>query len=728
MPPRLPSRPFLGRQQVSSSLSLLKPRTSTSSRRPICVLCPRRSSQTASQLGQNPRQVKCSLPQHQQRRSNSTAAATTESTSPAAGDNHDIPQETYSNPRKTLQETLLDLQKEAAPYVNLSRLRLALQNLRQEPGQETVRVGILSLGNLRTESPVSTAEAAKSLLKVLLADPLSAKGKEGWERELEGHDLSSVPLVVRVGKQEAEGGGQDIESVGDAQVEFQTGGGGMNGAGNGYGSAARKKELLHELLVDSPEWNGHNVELLVMESNGFNGVRADEVEERALVPTIEIQSAERRYSGITTPVHRTIVVGQGFEGAAMVATLATVMGEGDGKGKNVVPVANIPGFRPDKAKLNRGVTGYHVVDLALAEKAVQAFREDVKNAMEYERLWYDASMPEVLDSVRHEALARDDSATKGVVRDLVGSLLSTAEKKLEDEGRRRREFASRNGLSVGKATQMRLERALGGWAENAHRELQEGLDSAFEGGHSRWRSLGWWKLLWRVDDVGMVAADVIGRCFLVNAERGMVYLAGRMEEARIFEGTKSPGYLAPKPFTGEAVDTTQGKTTEAVTGHKHPEAPTTAQDEQEGTKTYTLYPTNISHTRSYLDIITVPALQALAQKLVLQTTSTVGTTGALGTLMLLSDFSVESSVGVALLGSVWSLKRMQGKWDTARKFWEGEVREEGRKAVRAVEESVVDAMTRAGRETGKTVERDERDLGKVKRLIARAREALRQLK
>ena len=40
---------------------------------------------------------------------------------------------------------------------------------------------------------------------------------------------------------------------------------------------------------------------------------------------------------------------------------------------------------------------------------------------------------------------------------------------------------------------------------------------------------------------------------------------------------------------------------------------------------------------------------------------------------------------VAAFGLVWSLRRMQKKWETARKFWEGEVREEGRKAVRAVE-------------------------------------------
>jgi hypothetical protein len=47
---------------------------------------------------------------------------------------------------------------------------------------------------------------------------------------------------------------------------------------------------------------------------------------------------------------------------------------------------------------------------------------------------------------------------------------------------------------------------------------------------------------------------------------------------------------------------------------------------------------------------------------------------------------------VAALGVVWSLRRMQGKWETARKFWEGEVREEGRRAVRGVEGVVGDVL------------------------------------
>lgn len=38
---------------------------------------------------------------------------------------------------------------------------------------------------------------------------------------------------------------------------------------------------------------------------------------------------------------------------------------------------------------------------------------------------------------------------------------------------------------------------------------------------------------------------------------------------------------------------------------------------------------------------------------------------------------------------------MQGKWETARKFWEGEVREEGRKAVRGVEVAVGNVFIQA---------------------------------
>ena len=74
---------------------------------------------------------------------------------------------------------------------------------------------------------------------------------------------------------------------------------------------------------------------------------------------------------------------------------------------------------------------------------------------------------------------------------------------------------------------------------------------------------------------------------------------------------------------------------------------------------------------------------------------------------------------VAALGIVWSLRRMQGKWETARKFWEGEVREEGRKAVRAVEGVVGDALTASNQPLEGNAE-----LEKAKEAVERAKAAL----
>jgi hypothetical protein len=84
----------------------------------------------------------------------------------------------------------------------------------------------------------------------------------------------------------------------------------------------------------------------------------------------------------------------------------------------------------------------------------------------------------------------------------------------------------------------------------------------------------------------------------------------------------------------------------------------------------------------------------LAQKLVFQTLGTSSLASAFAGLMYFSSITTTlyEAGGVAAFGIVWSLKRMQGKWETGRKFFEGEVREEGRKAVRAVEGVVGDVL------------------------------------
>jgi hypothetical protein len=74
---------------------------------------------------------------------------------------------------------------------------------------------------------------------------------------------------------------------------------------------------------------------------------------------------------------------------------------------------------------------------------------------------------------------------------------------------------------------------------------------------------------------------------------------------------------------------------------------------------------------------------------------------------------------VAALGIVWSLRRMQGKWETARTFWEGEVREEGRKAVRGVEGVIGDVLV-----TTQPQLQGDAELQKAREAVERAEAAL----
>jgi hypothetical protein len=133
------------------------------------------------------------------------------------------------------------------------------------------------------------------------------------------------------------------------------------------------------------------------------------------------------------------------------------------------------------------------------------------------------------------------------------------------------------------------------------------------------------------------------------------------------------------------------------------------------------WPLHIPATRNYLAQETVPALQALAQKLVLQALSTSSLASVFAGLMYVSSVStgLYECGAVAALGIVWSLRKMQGKWETARKFWEGEVREEGRKAVRGVESVVGDVLITSQPSLGGDAE-----LQKAQEAVDRAEAAL----
>ncbi|KAK1983972.1 hypothetical protein LZ30DRAFT_622332 [Colletotrichum cereale] len=666
MPPRLPLRPMAGRAAASpsssSSLSLAKQQTNPSSRAAVCLFCSLSTPPAPSRTTTSRAQAAAAAAGRKawrQRRFQSTDAAPPQ-TAPS------------TNPRAELIDTLLELQKHAVNHVNLSRLQLALQNLRQVPGQEAVRVAVLALANA-----AEPGRAAKDLLRLILADPLGDEAD--WEGELARHDAAH-PLVVRIGRELA---GQSRDEPAPTVTISKT-------------------NLLHELDVSSPALNGHGIELLLMEVNPFAAApgetaQAQDMEESVLVPTVDIPSNTGRYTPITTPVHKALVVSNGVMGAASAASLPlaeyreTVLAAVDLPGCSVEKDAQVP-FQP--------------IDISVGTKGLDLIRQNIGNAMEYERSWYKSNVPAVIQWLKSGVQSDEGQITKPAVRLLITSLLRNTLAEIEAEetrllsGRLSTEAAS-SGLAV-------MNERLAQWSQFAHEELQQQLDLAFAG--TRWRKLGWWKLFWRVDDVGALTTDMLSQRFLPGAERELVYLAGRIAEsgaATAATANEPPAYAQPTSELQRSL----------------PESSTAAKAVTQRPK----WPTHISFTRRYLHEETVPALQALAQKLVLQASSTSALTGALAGLLYVSQYasSVYEAGAVAALGVMWSLRRLQTKWEAARAYWEGEVREEGRKAVRGVEQSVADALD--GSREGAPVEGAE-ELRKARELVEKAEDALKRLK
>jgi hypothetical protein len=584
-----------------------------------------------------------------------------------------------SNPRAELEEALLDLKKHAANYVNLSRLHLALQGLRQKAGEESIRVAILGLAN-----GVESGKTAKEVLRLLVADPL--KEEEDWEKRLAEHDPRQ-PLVVRIAAEKQ----ADISTVNIS-----------------------KTNLLHEVDVSSPTLNDFNLELLIMEVNLSAGASGEgsvqTTEDAILVPTVDIQSYTNRYTPIRTPVHKSLIIAHGIMGAASVVTLPVLQGK-----DTAWAAVDLPGF-PLSDTIN---DSFQPINVAQAAEGLKLFRENLGNAMEYEHAWFESKLSSLANWLK-TGVQGEAGVTKPAVRKLIASLLQNALAEIQAE--EARQLATELALKrrTGAGTKDSLHQGLVEWAQNAHTELRDELDLAFSG--KRWRKLGWWKLFWRVDDVAFLTTDILNQRFLPTSEKDLIYLTGRIKQSCASLQSRDLVFSQPisQPEPGVELTTTPPTAIDPVDA----KTPTPVAAHYSGLK----WPTHISFTRRYLQNETVPALQALAQKLVLQAMTTSGLTTSLAALVYVSSFAagLYEAGAVAALGIVWSLRRMQRKWETARSFWEGEVREEGRKAVRGVEASVAAVLdaSKAGEAPTDGVE----EMRKARGLVAKAEDALARLR
>ncbi|KAK0719909.1 hypothetical protein B0H67DRAFT_486306 [Lasiosphaeris hirsuta] len=571
-----------------------------------------------------------------------------------------------SNPRVDLETALADLQAHAPNYVNLARVQLARRNLTQPPGHESIRIALLGLKDAASSQPRDSGATAKKLLRLALVDPL--RPAEEWEARLEGHDLSH-PLIVRVGAAE----GQE-ETL-----------------------AMERGHVIPEIKVSSPVLDGGNLEILVMGADSLAGPMMQEsepqiVEDAILAPTVEIATpGTGRSTSIAAPVHMALVVGDGVLGAASIIGLPILEGS-----ETIAAAVNFKHLSPEDAA-NCPFTG---VSVEAGGEGLELFRASVGNSKKYEALWTKSNVGHISEWLRANVLANDEARTKAPVRNLIASLLRDTSAAVQAEEARDMSLSLTGGVAPPAIA--RLNQGLSEWAQNAHEELQQRLEIAFTG--RSWRKLGWWKLFWRADDVGMLSSEMLAQRFLPKAERDIIYLSGRVQEAGVAERhtDQQPLYSGPaSPPPNKS---------KAMVLHSE-----------------VRWPTHITFTRTYLQEKTVPALQALAQKLVLQSSSGVALTTALGGLTYLSAFGAYESGAVAALGLVWSLGRLQRKWEVARDFWESEVREEGRKAIRATEASVAEVLDRATKSQDSRIEQLD-ELRRARAIIQRGEEALARLK
>jgi hypothetical protein len=433
-----------------------------------------------------------------------------------------------------------------------------------------------------------------------------------------------------------------------------------------------------------------------------------------LVPNVEIPtSTTGRYSPITTPVHRALVLGDGILGAASLVNLPV-----DADPEVIKSAVDIPGYVPGK----RQEVPLQVTDISLANAALASFRQSLDNALGYERDWFKSGVPELMEWLKAGTNDTEVGGMKAPVKALIRSVLEDAIRKIQYEESRQFSLLLSSRVSSSALTSLREDLKI--WAERAHTELRDQLDVAFEG--KRWRKLSWWKLFWRVDDVSMITSDILNQRFLTDAEKEIIFLAGEIEQAgvikaKVVSSNSSPNW-AYREIPEQPLPNSIGSLPAPLRFKDIMDIP---QDDGAASIKPHPWPLHIPTTRAYLSTETVPALQALAQKLVLQALTTSSFASAFGGLIYISTLSTSlyEAGAVVAFGIVWSLRRMQKKWETARSFWEKEVREEGRKAIRSVEGVVGNVLAEPAQGTIEGAE----ELEQAKQAVERAQKALEML-
>ncbi|KAE8374220.1 hypothetical protein BDV26DRAFT_300355 [Aspergillus bertholletiae] len=454
-----------------------------------------------------------------------------------------------------------------------------------------------------------------------------------------------------------------------------------------YGEVSESipNNLLPTISVPSPILKKGNLEILVSTLGADTELSdAHFTADTFLVPTVTIPTSHSgRHNAVRYPVHRTVVCGRGVDG--LVAYNGLVSHADLKKETNSVYGAiDLAVTAPQKS--NDRIA---FVDIDRADEALEKFRESVQNASLYERGWNGSGVQAVQDWL---ASLRADGALDPSLKSLITSLIDAAEAGVVADEKTISQY--QNTVTLSDEVRESLDHSVTEWAERGHTELRSSLEEGFA--TKKWKGLAWWKLFWHVDDVAMITSEILEKKYLPRAEKEVIWTAGRFHQVGLGMQLKAA----------------------SPTGEQPPDSSTNEKPESDE-----LWPTQITTSRNQLLETTVPSLQAMAQRLVLFSMSTTTLASALSALTYVSfpTASMYETGTIAAVGLIYALRRQQKKWESARTFFEDEVREEGRAVLIKTEEDMHTIVREGG-------PRNE-DVGETeaRKAIDRARKALEQV-
>jgi hypothetical protein len=421
-----------------------------------------------------------------------------------------------------------------------------------------------------------------------------------------------------------------------------------------------------------------------------------------LVPKLQATSA--RGLPVPYPVHKTLIFGEGLDSAIEFGKFSSDVTEDLSDMVKVAVDLPAPSTETDLGAQR----GNASINLQVATEALATFRESIQNSIAYERGWYRSGLPSLSTWLTPDLQPSDP--IKPALKSLVSSIADDVEANISKEDMAQlQKLATLSSVPESSAS---IVSHLENWAEKSHTELRDELDDAFT--TRNWHKLAWWKLFWRVDDVTMISSDVLERRWLVSAEKSSIYLAGRMNQAG---------------FPDEALKLAVSNIPEATTEETAPTAENPRMDISTQVRKSMPWPEHIAAARTELINDTVPPLQALAQRLILQTFSTTSLSSAASALLYVAvpSFSVFEASAVGVLGLTFSLRHMQKMWEGARESWAATVREEGRRTLKGTEETVRMIIKRKEREDlglGAVEDDGVRDRREAREAVKKVREAL----